>query len=142
MTVRNVFRLCQCPMTGQHHPWLRTTGLEEHGTTTPCVAGLGKGIPGERKSKCSCSVVSNSLQPHGLYPARLLSMEFSRQETWSGLPFPSPGELPDPGIEARSPALQVDSLPSESPGKGVHGRTSLTDSYFRYSSIYPQEHGY
>ena len=40
-------------------------------------------------------------------------MEFSRQEYWSGLPFPSPGYLPDLGIELRSPALQVDSLPSE-----------------------------
>ena len=46
-----------------------------------------------------------------------LSMEFSRQEYWSGLPFPSPGDLPDPGIEPRSPALQVDSLPTELPGK-------------------------
>ena len=43
----------------------------------------------------------------------LLSMEFSRQEYWSGLPFPSPGDLPDPGIEPGSPELQVDSLPSE-----------------------------
>ena len=42
-----------------------------------------------------------------------LSMEFSRQEYWSGLLFPSPGHLPDPGIELRSPALQEDSLPSE-----------------------------
>ena len=41
----------------------------------------------------------------------LLSMEFSKQEYWSGLPFPSPGDLPDPGIKPRSPALQVDSLP-------------------------------
>ena len=39
-----------------------------------------------------------------------LSMEFSRQEYWSGLPFPSPGDLPDPGIEPGSPALQKDSL--------------------------------
>ena len=46
-----------------------------------------------------------------------LSMEFSRQEYWSGLPFPSPGDLPDPGIEPGSPALQADSLPSEPPGK-------------------------
>ena len=44
-------------------------------------------------------------------------MEFSRQEYWSGLPFPSPGDLPDPGTEPRSPALQVDSLPSEPPGR-------------------------
>ena len=46
-----------------------------------------------------------------------LFMEFSRQEYWSGLPFPSPGDLPDPGIEAGSPALQANSLPSEPPGK-------------------------
>ena len=46
-----------------------------------------------------------------------LSMGFSRQEYWSGLPFPSPGDLPDPGIEPRSPALQADALPSEPPGK-------------------------
>ena len=45
------------------------------------------------------------------------SMEFSRQEYWSGLPFPSPGDLPDPGIEPRSPALQADTLASEPPGK-------------------------
>ena len=42
-----------------------------------------------------------------------LSMEFSRQEYWSGLPFPSPGDLPDPGIKPRSPVLQADSLPTE-----------------------------
>ena len=45
------------------------------------------------------------------------SMEFSRQEYWSGLPFPSPGDLPNPGIEPRSPALQADALTSEPPGK-------------------------
>ena len=44
-------------------------------------------------------------------------MGFSRPEYWSGLPFPSPGDLPDPGIEPESPALQADSLPSEPPGK-------------------------
>ena len=45
------------------------------------------------------------------------SMGFSRQEYWSGLPFPSPGDLPDPGIEPRSPSLEVDALTSEPPGK-------------------------
>ena len=45
------------------------------------------------------------------------SVGFSRQECWSGLPFPSPGDLPNPGIEPGSPALQADALPSESPGK-------------------------
>ena len=48
-----------------------------------------------------------------------LSMECSRQEYWSGLPFPSSGDLPDPGIEPGSPALQADSLASEPPGKVI-----------------------
>ena len=46
-----------------------------------------------------------------------LSLEFSRQESWSGLSFPSPGDLPNPEIEAGPPALQADCLPSESPEK-------------------------
>ena len=45
------------------------------------------------------------------------SMGFSRQEYWSGLPFPSPGDVPDPGIEPRSPEFQADALTSEPPGK-------------------------
>ena len=50
-----------------------------------------------------------------------LSMGFSRQEYWSGLPFPTPGDLSDPGIEPRSPELQADTLPAEPPGKlGIH----------------------
>ena len=43
-------------------------------------------------------------------------MGFSRQKYWTGLPFPPPGDLPDPGIEPRSPVLQADSLPTEPPG--------------------------
>ena len=54
-----------------------------------------------------------------------LCMEFSRQDYWSGLPFPSPGVLPDPGIEPRSPALQVDSLLSAPPGKGKMGAKGI-----------------
>ena len=50
------------------------------------------------------------------------SMGFSRQEYWSGLPFPSPGDLPDPGIEPRFPSLEADALTSEPPGaKGKPG---------------------
>ena len=49
----------------------------------------------------------------------LLSMEFSGQEYWSGLPCPPPGDLPNPGIEPRSLALQADSLLSEPPGKPI-----------------------
>ena len=50
------------------------------------------------------------------------SMGFSMQEYWSGLPFPSPGDLPDPGIEPRSPAFQADALTSEPPGKHWNSR--------------------
>ena len=46
-----------------------------------------------------------------------LSIGFSRQEYWNGLPFPSPGDLPNPGTEPRSPALQADPLPSDPPGR-------------------------
>ena len=49
-------------------------------------------------------------------------MEFSRQDYWTGLPFPSPGNLPDPGIEPRSPALQADYLLCEPPGKPLNIR--------------------
>ena len=48
-----------------------------------------------------------------------LSMGFFRQEYWSGLPFPSPGDLPNPGIDPGSPALQADALPSEPSGKAA-----------------------
>ena len=47
------------------------------------------------------------------------SMEFSRQEYWSGLPFPSPGDLPNPGIEPGSPELWADALLSEPPGNNI-----------------------
>ena len=53
------------------------------------------------------------------------SMGFSRQEYWSGLPFPSPGDLPDSRIEPGSPALQADALTSEPPGKPHLGRSGL-----------------
>ena len=55
-----------------------------------------------------------------------LSMAFPKQESWSGLPFPSPGDLPDPGIEPGSPASQADSLPTEPPGKSALGGRFLT----------------
>ena len=66
----------------------------------------------------SPSVLSNSLCPPWIIALRApLYMEFSRQEYWNGLPFPSPGDLPDLGIEPGSPALLADSLPSEPPGE-------------------------
>ena len=74
---------------------------------------MGGGVRLKNGSECesaSRSVVSSSLRLHGL------SMEFSRQEYWSGLPFPSPVDLPNPGIKLGSPAVQVDSLPTEISG--------------------------
>ena len=71
----------------------------------------------------SRSVMSSSLRPHGLQSTRLLCpWGFSRQEYWSGLPCPPPEDLPNPGIEPRSPPLQADSLPSEPPGKPCENR--------------------
>ena len=52
-------------------------------------------------------------------------MGFSRQEYWSGLPFPSPGDLPDPEIEPRSPTLQADALISEPPGKTLYRKLAI-----------------
>ena len=63
---------------------------------------------------CMCSITQlcpTLCNPMGCSPPGLLSMVFPRQEYWSGLPFPSPGDLPDPGIKPRSPAWQEDSLP-------------------------------
>ena len=54
-------------------------------------------------------------------------MGFSRQKYWSGLPFPSSGDLPDPGIEPGSPALQADSLPSELKGKSDYDEVIFGD---------------
>ena len=62
-------------------------------------------------------------------------MEFSRQEYWSGLPFPSPEDLPDPGIEPGSPALQADALPSEPPGKPWTLKFLVISQFLFYSSV-------
>ena len=72
----------------------------------------------------SHSVLSDSVTTWTVACEAPLSMGFSRQKYWSGLPFLSPGDLPDPGVELTSPALQADSLPIEPPGKpkGDKGR--------------------
>ena len=74
-------------------------------------------VPMDTRVRAS-SVVSNSLQHYGLKLIEApLSMGSFRQEYWSGLPFSSPGNLPNPRIEPESPALPADALPSEPPGK-------------------------
>ena len=64
-----------------------------------------------------CDPMDYSPPVHGGIHVILCPWGFSRQEYWSGLPCPPPGDLPNPGIEPRSPALQADSLPSEPHGK-------------------------
>ena len=78
--------------------------------------GRGKRLYG-RSCVCVLSHVWLYVTPCIVAHQVPLSMEFSRQEYWSGLSFPSPRDLLDPGIEPRSPTLQADSLPSEPPGK-------------------------
>ena len=68
------------------------------------------------KWKWSCCGVQLFATPWTVAHQAPPSMGFSRQEYWSWLPFPSPGDLPDPGIKPRSPALQADALTSEPPG--------------------------
>ena len=76
--------------------------------------GQSIGKLSEKKVKVkSLSCVRLFATPWTVAHQASLSMEFSRQEYWSGLPFPSPGDLPDPEIEPRSPALQADTLTSE-----------------------------
>ena len=86
----------------------------------------------------SHSVGSDSATPWTVASQAPLSMEFSWQEYWSGLPCPSPGDLPDPGILPGSPALQADALPSELLGKSIHsiqtGKIVLTDKLQIFSS--------
>ena len=73
-------------------------------------------------SRSSISRVSRPVMSYSLWPLQTvanhtpLSVGFSREEYWSKLPFPSPGDLPNAGTEPRSPALQADSLPSEPSG--------------------------
>ena len=74
---------------------------------------------GKKKAVCaqSLSHIQIFVTPQAVACQASLSMGFSRQEYWSGLPFAPPGDLPNPGIKPMSPALQADSLPTEPPGK-------------------------
>ena len=76
-----------------------------------------------RYSNCYCCLVAKScltlLRPRGLYLSVLLPMGFPRQKCWSGLPFPSPADLPDPGIKPVSPVLASGFFTTELPGKST-----------------------
>ena len=75
---------------------------------------------GESESEVTQSCVTLWTVPHQAPP----SMGFSRKEYWSGLPFPSPRDLPDSGIKPWSPALQADALPSEPPGNPIYSESN------------------
>ena len=85
--------------------------------------------PTAYKEEVKVKVVCDSLRPHGVAYQAPLSMGFSRQENWSGLPFPSAGDLPHPGVEAGSPALQADSLPAEPLAKRTRGHWRSCGQY-------------
>ena len=68
-----------------------------------------------KSENVSCSVLSDSATPWTVACQAPLSMGVSRQKYWNGLPFPSPGDLPNPGIKPRSTPLQTDSLLFEPP---------------------------
>ena len=111
-----------------HRVWCEVTTLkfsyaqaaEAGGQYCPllCFSSLTSPSQHDKHLLFSHSVVSESLRPHGLQPASLLCLlPLSRQEHWSGLPFPSPGDLPDPGIEPTSPALAGGFFTTEPPRK-------------------------
>ena len=95
--------------------------LGERGCRCVRLRGLTRYQKHLKASFCESESVSHSVESDSLdcwtVACRApLSMGFPRQEYWSGLQFPPPGDLPDPGTELRSPALQADSLLSEPPG--------------------------
>ena len=100
----------QGPTAGEHPIWVCQT------FPRPLGMGVGAGKVRKKVKVKSLSHVRLFAIPWSVVYQASLSMGFSRQEYWSGLPFPSLGNLPDPGIDPRSPALQADALPSEPPG--------------------------
>ena len=109
-------RRCACVYTHTHtYTHVRTP------VQTGCASGFR--LDGGGLVTKSCLTVATPLAVPLQAP---LSMGFSRQEYWSGLPFPSPGNLPNPGIKPRSPAVQADSLPTELPGKPLDLGSGLT----------------
>ena len=84
-----------------------------------------------------CPLISDSfVTPWTIARQATLSMGFSRQKYWSGLPFPSPGYLPNPGIKPGSPTFQADSLLSEPPSSSdIQNLTALNDLHYYLASL-------
>ena len=141
-------------MVGQHHPlnvheFEQILAGKEGQGSLECFSPWGlkeqdtiqwlnnnKGFPGGGGLVVkSCPTLAT---PWTLAHQASLSMGFSRQEYWSGLPYPPPGDLPNPEIKPRSPALQAHSLPAEPPGKpkntGVGSRSLLQQIFLTQES--------
>ena len=102
--IENCLILLTCPLNRAFFSWGPQINIVQSYLSYICVCVL------------SYSVMSKSLQPHGLQPTRLLCpWVFPREKYWSGLPRSPTGDLPNPGIKPRSPALQADSLPESLP---------------------------
>ena len=93
-------------------------------------------MPVSYEVKVSCSVLSDSVIPRTVARQAHLSVGFSRQEYWSGVAFPSPGDLPNAGIKPRSPTLQADILQSEPLGKKKTCTSSLFCHFLHVARLY------
>ena len=101
--------LSEVSRKNKYHVLMHIHGIQKDGTDEPICMAVS----------CSLSRVCLFATPWTVAYQAPLSMGFCRQEYWSGLPFPSPGDLPDPGIEPGSPALEADASPPEPPGKPI-----------------------
>ena len=120
-------------MTGRltlHSRWRSTLNVEEADNGSEKSGYFSSRYPGHISCFFTChlplslSRVQLFVTPWTVAYQAPLSIGFSRQECWSGLPFPSPGDLPDPGIEPGSPTLLADALPSEPPGKPHYSKAN------------------
>ena len=92
------------------------------------IYGAGSLGPHRSPHRCSIKAEEGSAWSQGLNLQAPLSLGSSRQEYWKGVPFPSPGDPPDPEIESMSPTLRTDSLPTEPLGSPLHHRVFWTKS--------------
>ena len=105
---------------------LHSFGYQGDGGCFCMSSGLSSSL---KESKLSRSVVSDSATAWTVAYQAPPPMGFSRQEYWSGLPFPFPGDLPSSGIEPWSPTFQADTLTSEPPGKPLSSLSCLYEPY-------------
>ena len=102
------------------------------------ILEYGKSLGGRTFGTKSLSHVRLFATPWTVAYQAPSSMGFSRQEYWSGLPFPSPGDLPNPGIEPGSPALRADALASEPPGKPLNRNWHWKMIWVQNELLFPQ----